>query len=202
MKTHAFEGLTDGQIWDLFREGDVQAYEHMYARHFKMLYNYGRNLTKKEELVEDCIQELFFHLLTHKETLSPVSSIKYYLFRSLRRRIFQSVQREEKTRSQESWPDDYDFEVILSVEQRMELDTAAQERLQALAAGLNALPRRQREALFLIYYENLSYPEVADIMGLKIKTVYNLVHNAMVSLKKMLRHEVLALFYSLFMGLD
>ncbi len=197
MKLNSLAELTDGQVWSLFKEGDINAYGYIYDQHFKLLYNYGLHLVQKVELVEDCIQELFFYLLTHKEGLSQVTSIKYYLFRSLRRRIYEAVKREEKMATKEGWTEDYDFEVTFSFEQTLVKETIEKERLEALRQAINALPRRQREALFLIYYENMAYTEVADIMGLKVKTVYNLIHNALLLLKKSLRKDLLLLFFSI-----
>jgi len=49
---------------------------------------------------------------------------------------------------------------------------------------VNTLSAKQKEAIFLVYYEELSYDEAAVIMDLKIKTIYNLIHLAISNLRQ------------------
>jgi len=53
-----------------------------------------------------------------------------------------------------------------------------------IAQMLRTLTPKQKEAIFLIYYEELSYDETAQIMELQVKTVYNLVHLALSKLRE------------------
>ncbi len=75
------------------------------------------------------------------------------------------------------------FEVELSHKSHYLSQQIDLELRKRLAAEIDSLTPKQREAIFLIYFDELSYQEVADIMSLKIKTVYNLIHQAITRLK-------------------
>ncbi len=61
----------------------------LYKSHIEILYRYGHKLTTDTQLVEDSIQDMFIELWNSRKRLSDTDSIKYYLFRILRRKITQ-----------------------------------------------------------------------------------------------------------------
>ncbi|MBO9637593.1 MAG: RNA polymerase sigma factor [Siphonobacter aquaeclarae] len=161
-------------IWQHFREGDRQAFARLYERYFPILYGYGFRLSGDEEVVKDAIQTLFVELWKSRAGLSATSSVKFYLFRVLRRKIHEQTRRVTL-----ALPEDYHLEFDYSPE----TDLIQRERLslrrEKLEQALRQLHPRQKEALSLLYLEGLSYPEIAGIMDIKVRTVYNLVHTAL-----------------------
>jgi RNA polymerase sigma factor (sigma-70 family) len=171
----------DSEIWARFKSGDKKALSHIYTRYFDKLYNYGSRITNDSGLTEDCIQDLFVEFWNKREGLSDVRNIKFYLYKSLRRKIIYKLSSLHK---QQLSDDLKHFEIQLSDKSHylnQEITKEIQLKLKQLVACL--LPK-QKEAIFLIYYDELSYEEVAVIMGLKIKTVYNLVHLAISKLRE------------------
>jgi RNA polymerase sigma factor (sigma-70 family) len=183
MSSHLIR-FTDSELWNAFRQGDDEAFAFMYQKYGPVLYSYGYHLCRDRELVEDSIQDLFIHLQQHRTRLGETDSIRFYLYRSLRRRIAEKAQANSRWTSAEEMPHALDFEVSYPAEVDLVDQQTADEQKRKIEFLLNRLPRRQKEALYLMYYERLSYPEVAQVMGLEIKSVYNLIYNALVGLRQ------------------
>jgi RNA polymerase sigma factor (sigma-70 family) len=190
---------SDTQLWQAFKEGSVWAFDAVYQRHIKSLYNYGFNLCHNAALTEDTIQDLFIYLYDHKATLGPTDNIQYYLFRSLRRRLAKAQTRKEVLEA-----DGYQFDqaqfMCDDIGSQWIADETTRQQQQAIRAFVNELPKRQKEAIFLLYMKGFSYTEVADTMDLEIKSVYNLVNKAIQYLRRHVYNKdmfILLLFSSL-----
>lgn len=167
----------DQQLWEEFKSGNQQALSIMYQKHFFKLYNYGKKVTPDADLVKDCIQDLFIYIWKNRKTLSSTTSIKYYLFKALRRKIVEEV---KKNKLSQASPQEYqNFVFELSHEEAMIQSQVSSEQKEKLLECLNKLPKRQKEALFLRYYENLSPQEVSSIMSLNIESTYVLFSKAL-----------------------
>ena len=171
----------DAKTWLDLKAGDKSALSYLYTKFFDSLYNYGSRITPDAGLNEDSIQDLFVELWNKRESLNDVHNVKYYLFKSLRRKIIY------KLSLQARHPETNDlsnFEIELSDKTHylnQEITNDIRANLKQLVL---ALTPKQKEAIFLIYYDQLSYEEVASIMCLKIKTVYNLVNLAIAKLRE------------------
>lgn len=175
-----YAGLSDKELWTKVVEGDKNALAHIYDMHFPTLYRYGMKLSKDDELVKDCIHDLFVTVWHSKERLSITDSIKYYLLASLKRLITNHLQKSQLNQSFTN--DDYFAEA--SYESELINHQVKQERNRKLAAIVNELPPRQREILYLRYYEGLDTNATAHIMSLSINSTYVLLSKALQHLKK------------------
>ena len=196
-----FLPLTDTELWNAFRQGDEGAFSALYCKFSPTLYSYGYHLCRNRDQTEDCMQDLFVHLYQHRSHLGETDSIKFYLYRSLRRRIA------EKARASSRWVWDEErtaqpeFELDMPAEAGLIDEQTTHEHKRKLDYLINRLPKRQKEALHLMYFEELSYPEIAQVMGLEIKSVYNLIYNAFVSLRGYIQDANLQFFSILLFGL-
>ena len=173
----------DLQLWLRLRQGDEEAFALLFEKHLPTLYNYGIKLAPhRSDLVEDAIQELFIDLWRLRGGLTgEVGSVRFYLYRSLRRKICLLSRsgpthaltglEEVKYLSQGS----HEAELIQS-------ETDAQ-RMRDLRTLISKLPARQKEALTLRYFDGFSNPEIAEIMGVSEKSVRNFLHKALSGLK-------------------
>ena len=165
---------TDTQLWDAFRTGDRLAFETIYDRYVQVLYSYGYKLSADGPLVQDLIQDLFIDIWNSRERLGPTDSIKFYLFRSLRRKLARAAQKAGQYDPLDDGQADY-FGLSLDPESELIEDQSAVVRKAQLERALGQLTRRQKEAIYLRFYQGLSYEEVADVMALEMKSTYNLV---------------------------
>lgn len=175
----------DNKLWNAFKKGDYAAFTQIYKQHVQPLYNFGSKITSDHALVEDCIHDLFVELWKNRHNLSEVNTIKYYLFKALKRKIVRSV---GKKSVPHSLFDDYNFEFVFSHEFALITSQISQQQEKNLAAALSNLSDRQREAIFLRFYEGFSYEEIASVMAITVKTAYNFVYMALSELRRNLVH--------------
>lgn len=186
------------RLWKEFQAGNSQALDQIFNLNVISLYNYGRKITADGEAVKDCIQDLFVDLWKNKRNLIQPDSVKFYLLKSLRYKLLRSLKKENNKVSQNSLGQDYSYETVPSYESDIIARQLSDEQKTYLQKGLMRLSDRQREAIVLRFYEDMSHEEIAHIMSLKPQSVYNLIHKAITSLKNHLGSEVT--FFSLLAG--
>lgn len=178
----------DEALWKALRGGDSEALRALMRRYTGTLHNYGGKFSPDDAFIEDCIQELFIDLWQHRDRLTALpQSVKAYLLTSLRRRLlrqrmpFAALLDEER----------YDFTVTCSPELIFLEDEAMCRRVQVVTRMLEELPRRQREILYLKYYQNLDRDQIAQVMGISHQSVSNLLQKALHALRAHLPADVL-----------
>ena len=166
--------------WQDFKRGSQKAFQQIYEQYFPKLYNYGRKFSKDTALVEDCIQQLFVDLWRTKANLADTPSVKNYLYKSFRRALLHKI----NYKSPSVFADEVPFEAILSPEAGIIREEEQAERQEWLRKAFQHLSEHQREAIFLKFYEQLSYVEVGQVMNLEVRAVYDLVYKGIARLKK------------------
>ena len=173
--------------WEKIGLGDKEAYSEMYVFYYKKLYNYGRKFTDDIAMIEDAINEVFITIWARRENLNTINSPNNYLFTSFRNNIFKKIKTARILQLGEVFSDS---EVDFSIDNfiiKKEVDKAMGQQLQN---AFNRITARQREAIFLRFYEQLSFPEVALIMGISVKATYKIISRALDELRKILSLEV------------
>jgi RNA polymerase sigma factor (sigma-70 family) len=182
--TKACETRDEVALWNDFRKGNLEAFNAIYYKYIRLLYNYGSKITPDGSLVEDCIQDLFIELWQKRQILSETTSIKFYLFKSLNRKIVRKSAQEKRLSMKGKLTENYHFEVAFSHEFHLVTMQIDEEQKENLDKALQTLTPRQKEAIFLKYYEKLSFEEVAVIMAINVKATYKLVTRALDMLRK------------------
>jgi len=173
------KGLDDQYLWQSIKEDNELSFSILYKKYTKLLYSYGMQSCRDHDLVMDCLQELFASLWDNRKNSANVYAVNAYLFKSFRRLLVKKlVWRKRFSLSLENKDDRY-FEIVLPVEHSMENDEFEAERLAKLSKCMGTLSKRQREALFLKFYSNLGYNDIASIMELQVDSVYNVISKAL-----------------------
>lgn len=192
------EALDEAVLWEKFRRGDAQALDTLAALHYRALFNYGTKFSPGTEFVKDCIQDLFLELWKNRAGLGKAASVRQYLLKSLRRKIIRETQREQRLLDRNAALDNYCFTVEFSGETEWIAEEQGREQAEQLRQGLAKLSARQREAIYLRFYQDLSSEEAASVMGIGKQSVYNLVHDALEGLKKHILPAISVLLLLLF----
>jgi RNA polymerase sigma factor (sigma-70 family) len=195
-KLHLFrpDHMSDGALWNSFRKGDEKAFAIIFDRNVKLLYNYGMKITVDSILVKDSVQELFIELWKNHQNLGETDSIKFYLYKSIRRKLIRAKSR-KSLNGFVKLPMEYSHESIPSAECDMVDAQTSIEKKQQITQLLNTLSKRQREAVFLRYFEEMEYEKIASVMELSKQVVYNLVNRAIASLRTGISIVTVFLFF-------
>jgi len=163
------------QLWKQFIDGSQSAFEQIYYEHVNQLYDYGVRLSKDSQLAEDCIQDLFSDLWKKRDDLPQVAAVKSYLLVALKRRLYRKLANQQKI-SQATDDAPTRFDPYLD-EQILE------ETIIALKHAFENLSDKQKEVIYLRFYNQLSYGEIAGIMDVQVKAIYKLTARALQSLR-------------------
>ena len=180
----------DFELWEAMLRGDRNAFAKLYERYFKLLYNYGRKIGQDSSHVEDSIHDLFVDLWRYKSNLATTTSVRFYLYRSLRRRLI-------KKDNNVLWfsQDIHLLEEVLhltspSSENEIIESESSDYRVNKLKKLLNDLSPRQYEALVLFFYDEFTYPEIASLLQLNEQSARNLVQRGLLQLRQYAKHIV------------
>ena len=88
--------ISDEGLWELCLKGDMRAFRELYCRFYALLRNYGIKLLPDKSLVEDCVQDIFIKLIQNHETLSPTVNVKGYLLKTLRHKLYDTIEKNRK----------------------------------------------------------------------------------------------------------
>ncbi|MBI1301529.1 MAG: sigma-70 family RNA polymerase sigma factor [Alphaproteobacteria bacterium] len=179
-----FKQQTDAAIWKSISSGNNAAFVHVYEMYSDVLFRYGLRITSDKTLIEDSIHDVFLKIWTRRSFITVSCSLKYYLISSFRRDLIhkvKAIRRQKRTDFVEVdayWEDSFQ-EMLL--ENQIILESNKNVR-----AAINHLSDRQREAIFLRYIEGLDFPQIADLMQVKVFSLYNLVQKALKNLSQLL----------------
>lgn len=166
----------DSEIWLQLKNGEASALKSIYDRYAERLFQYGSRFTPDTMLVEDCMHDLFVSIWSNRATLGNTNSIMGYLCISLRREIIRRLSKPDHTEAEIS--DAVVFSAIPSHEDNLILDEKRQEQKQKLDAAFANLSERQKEALYLRYFEGMEYDKICEIMQINYQSVRNLISRA------------------------
>ena len=157
--------------WDKIQQGDEEAFRQLYEQ-----YADGMKIAGDDTLVTEAIQSLFVYIFEKRETCAAPQSIPAYLCVSLRHMIVNELKKENSGSFKsldEVGTNEYQFDLEIDIETAIIHSELEKEQLEVLQKELNNLTKQQREVLYLKYYKKMSPEEIAQVMGLTSRTVYN-----------------------------
>lgn len=172
---------SDEAIWDFFKKGDKQAFAVLYQRYFEMLFQYGIKMAEDRDLVKDCVHDLFVDIWKNKENLTDPKCVKAYLLSAIQHKLMRQLTR-IRSRQKEITLMTLPVTAPCREDQMIE-DQTNLEQKYIVSKALRALTKRQQEAIYLKFYGNLSYKEVAAMMSISVDSIYNLISKAIDSLQ-------------------
>lgn len=177
---------SDVDAWDAFREGNESAFIHIYETYFDVLFGYGYSIIPDTHVVKDALQDLFVDLRERRAHLGATDSIKFYLFTSLKRRLFRDLSKWQGNREPiEALPGDFLF--TLSHESQLIDRQLSADKIDQLNGAISHLTQRQREIIYYSFFEGFNYRQIREIMGMESdQSVRNLMYKALKELRKLL----------------
>ena len=176
----SFVGLADSEVWSLFKKSNINALDFIYKKFYNELYHYGMYFTNDDNIVKDGIQNIFSYIYEKREKLGDTNNIKYYLFLCLKREILQKTNKTFNTNN---------FNIVdptPSVQHELEKKETDIVIDNELMSALDKLSASQKEIIYLSYYKKMSADEVAKLLSITARTVYNQTYMAIQKLKNIL----------------
>lgn len=181
-------------FWHRIQQGEEEAFRQLYEQYADLLYGYGMKIAGNDALVTEAIQSLFVYIFEKRETCAVPQSISAYLCVSLRHMLVNELKKENSALLKsldDVDANEYPFHLEIDIETAIIRSELEREQLEVLQKELDALTKQQREVLYLKYYKKMDSDEIARVMGLTSRTVYNTTHMAISRLRERLSKSFL-----------
>ncbi len=165
------ENDLDIKLYNEYLNGEKEAFELLYNKYKDKITYFIYNIVKDYQKSEDIAQDAFIYVLQNK--LKEGYTFKHYIYMVAKSRAINYINTENRRNEISS-------EYLLQEEQQTYQDVSdiitKNETRKELMEAINMLDIKYRNAIYLNKIENLSYKEIADILGETVSNVKNLIH--------------------------
>jgi RNA polymerase sigma factor (sigma-70 family) len=169
-------------LWQQSQAGDSLAFCQLADKQYRTLFNYACNFTTDKEFIKDSIQELLIHIWEKRQNIN-IQFVTIYFLKALRNQLLQEFRRNNASHALLDIDEIGQLSDYQTIETEIEQNELYSENQVKVRAALNELPRRQKEAVFLKYFEGMDNEQIADLMQVNRQSVANLLFKAISSLK-------------------
>ena len=157
-------------------QGVEDLFEQVFKSHFKSLHSYACTIMRDPMPAEEIVQNIFLKLWEKKEEITIKENISVYLYRAVHNESLNYL-RHRKVRSAYQ---SYAMRQHKQTEQERPAEKVVEKELEKkLEVALQELPEQCRTIFQLSRYEDLKYREIADKLGLSVKTIENQMGKAL-----------------------
>lgn len=152
----------------------IANYENAFKTNFKGLHAYAYTLIKDDMMAEEMVQNVFYKLWKNRDTIQITESLTAYLYRSVYHECLNYLKHLKVKQAYQSY-----------AAKNMETSNNSAERIKLrelqdkLDVALKELPEQCRTIFQMSRFEELKYMEIADRLGLSVKTVENQMGKAL-----------------------
>ena len=185
---------TDKSLIDAHRQGDKTAFEELVRRYADGVLGYLTRMSGNREQAEDLLQETFKRVHEKAHTFRG-TGFKSWLFTIAtrvaidglrRRRRLSVVSLNQKLDCADGDCRESGAAVLEDNSHEPSQEAIRAEQTQQVRQAVESLPAKQRATLVLAYYQQLSYPQVAEVLGCSIGTVKTQMYRALRTLAQRL----------------
>lgn len=167
--------LTDSEWIEDIRRGDEQAFERLFRTYYAPLCNYANTFLKDHDDAEEMVQNFFVTLWERRVFIEINSSLKSYLYRAVHNHC---LNRLKHLNIQETYRQ-HNAGVLEQTHESATNHLYASELQRQLDKAIERLPEQCRVAFKLSRFEELKYSEIAEQLGISVKTVENQIGKAL-----------------------
>ncbi len=182
----------ESHIVQRIQEGDKEAFSDIYLTYYPDLCVFVERLIKSPPICENLVQDLFFKIWLQRTTWNPKGTVRSYLYKAARNRAYDYLKHQKFERS---YLERYKMQQEIEWESRKSETfypnshsepEANRELIEDVQKAIDKLPDRMKLIFTLSREEGLSYPEIADILSISVKTVETQMGRALRSLRALL----------------
>jgi RNA polymerase sigma factor (sigma-70 family) len=157
----------------------------IYNRYVDDLYTYALYLGFEKGIIMDAIHDVFCKFAASEKLLQDVSNIKFYLFKSLKNRLY-DIYKARKEYAELSAIDlqETPFNIQVTIEERLIGQEEQQQIKNQLAEMLESLTERQREIVYLRYVQEYDYAQISELLNISVHGCRKLLSKAMQNLRE------------------
>ena len=180
---------TDSELMKAVAEKDKDAFKQLMSRYQQRVYKLVYRFTGDGEMAQELTQDIFFKVFKAAKAYSPEAQFFTWLYRIVTNHCInftRKIQRDPLYKSVNSM-DEKSTAVSTHNGFSSQLEILEGEEMALFVRrALDTLAERQRMAIMLLRFEDLTYKEIAKVLGCSVAAVESLIFRGMESLKKRL----------------
>ena len=157
----------------------MAAFERLFNKNYKKLCGYVLKLSGNPDLAEDVVQEVFIKLWESRTEIRIKTSVKSYLFKACHNKF---IERMRASTKEASLLETLKWETLSRLQP--EEGTGKLQKIEIINVAIEQLSPKCREAFLLSRYNELKYKEIAEVMGISVKTVEIHISKALSQLRQ------------------
>jgi len=152
-----------------------EGYKVLFNEQYSRMVSYAFNFLKEQESSEEIVQEVFYQLWINREKTEIKTSIESYLFRAVRNRCINLIKHIEIRENYKQ----YNSEKIEKLDHEFTDALTVSELDKKIRMCIDNMPMQRKKIFLMSRYEEMTYKEIAEKMGLSKKTIENQIGKAL-----------------------
>lgn len=189
--------MADEELALSYIEGDNRAFDLLLSRNQSKLFSYFLFVVRDRDIANDVFQETFVKIITRLQQgkYSPTGKFAAWTMR-IAHNVIMDWYRAQKADKIVEAPRENDLSNIGGADVQIgniENEFVSSQTLSDIKKLMNHLPAPQREVVFMRYYQEMSFKEIAETTGVSINTSLGRMRYAILNLRRMVREHELTL---------
>lgn len=188
--------LSDEQLVKNYANGDSDAFDTLFARYQQKIYSYILFLVHDDEVADDLFQETFMKAIVTIRQGRYVESGRFsaWLTRIAHNLVIDKYRQDRNSNVISNDASDADlFNDATLSDITVEMKMITEQSLTDVGRLLKELPDNQKEVLYMRFYQDLSFKEIADATGVSINTALGRMRYGLINLRKMVSERGIVL---------
>lgn len=188
--------MTDEELAIMYVDGDNKAFDLLLSRNQEKLFTYILFVVRDREMANDMFQETFFKVVSRLQQGKYIANGKFsaWLMR-IAHNVIMDWYRQQRTQNIVDAPKENDLSNVSStlLESSREGELVNNQVMEDVRRMMSHLPASQREVVFMRFYQQMSFKEIAEATGVSINTALGRMRYAILNLRRMTREHQLTL---------
>jgi RNA polymerase sigma-70 factor (ECF subfamily) len=172
------------------QEGDDNTYVFLFRKYYVPLCSYAMRYVGRKDVAEEIVSDTFFNIWNNRTTLEIHSSVKGYLFHAVCNNSLNYLRKLKKEERLDDFFKDNssgNLGFACTTEELPSDSLILKDLTETIDKAVTSLPPQQQTVFRLKRYEGKKNREIAEIMGLSVKTVEMHLSKALLTLRKNLK---------------
>ena len=188
--------MTDEELAIMYVDGDNKAFDLLLSRNQEKLFTYILFVVRDREMANDMFQETFFKVVSRLQQGKYIANGKFsaWLMR-IAHNVIMDWYRQQRAQNIVDAPKETDLSNVGStlLESSREGELGNNQVMEDVRRMMSHLPASQREVVFMRFYQQMSFKEIAEATGVSINTALGRMRYAILNLRRMTREHQLTL---------
>lgn len=188
--------MTDEELAIMYVDGDNKAFDLLLSRNQEKLFTYILFVVRDREMANDMFQETFFKVVSRLQQGKYIANGKFsaWLMR-IAHNVIMDWYRQQRAQNIVDAPKENDLSNVGStlLESSREGELVNNQVMEDVRRMMSHLPASQREVVFMRFYQQMSFKEIAEATGVRINTALGRMRYAILNLRRMTREHQLTL---------